>query len=280
MGTYLNRGVNFVTGQQVTAADLQNLVDNATIATGAGDGQTIEITSNTITVANGGISPTKLSTGGPAWDSSGNTTISGNATVTGNTSTVNVTASGTAAISGETTLSNGVAITGALSSGGTLNIKNPSDVSKDVNINGTLQAMDTNVQSLSATSIACTSLSSTGTISGTLAGNGSIHAAGAFVGLTGTIIPQSNSFNIASMARDSSSDSGNVSMFKITMTNAAANTNYIVNIQKGLTSASAFDSGSDDVALITTGLSTTEFFIGIKNMTDGVYITYSVISPV
>lgn len=79
----LTKGSTFATGNQVTAANLNALVDSATFAAGAVDTVTTELSSGAIAVKNGGITPTKLSTGKPVWDSAGNVTVSGSQTVQG-----------------------------------------------------------------------------------------------------------------------------------------------------------------------------------------------------
>ena len=76
----LTKGSTFATGNQVTAANLNALVDSATFAAGAVDTVTTELASGAIAVKNGGITPSKLSTGKPVWDSSGNLAVSGNQT--------------------------------------------------------------------------------------------------------------------------------------------------------------------------------------------------------
>jgi hypothetical protein len=79
----LTKGSTFATGNQVTAANLNALVDSATFAAGAVDTVTTELSSGAIGVKNGGITPTKLSTGAPVWTSAGNVTVSGDHTVQG-----------------------------------------------------------------------------------------------------------------------------------------------------------------------------------------------------
>jgi hypothetical protein len=76
----LSKGSTFATGNQVTAANLNALVDSATFAAGAVDTVTTELSSGAIGVKNGGITPTKLSTGAPVWTSGGNLAVSGNQT--------------------------------------------------------------------------------------------------------------------------------------------------------------------------------------------------------
>ena len=63
----LSKGSTFATGNQVTAANLNALVDSATFAAGAVDTVTTELASGAIRVKDGGITPTKLSTYAPTW---------------------------------------------------------------------------------------------------------------------------------------------------------------------------------------------------------------------
>jgi hypothetical protein len=63
----LTKGSTFATGNQVTAANLNALVDSATFAAGAVDTVTTELSSGAIGVKNGGITPSKLSSYGPTW---------------------------------------------------------------------------------------------------------------------------------------------------------------------------------------------------------------------
>ncbi len=77
----LQKGNTFATNQQVTATTLNNLVDNATFDTGAVDNSTTQLSGGAIIVKDGGVTPAKLSTGKPTWDSSGNVTTTGDLTV-------------------------------------------------------------------------------------------------------------------------------------------------------------------------------------------------------
>lgn len=56
----LQKGVDFTTGQQVSANDLDNLVDAATFATGAVDNATTQLSGGAIIVKDGGITAAKL----------------------------------------------------------------------------------------------------------------------------------------------------------------------------------------------------------------------------
>lgn len=68
----LATGNSFSTGDNVTATTLNNAVNNATFATGAVDNATTQLSAGAIIVKDGGITPAKLSTGGPSWTSGGN----------------------------------------------------------------------------------------------------------------------------------------------------------------------------------------------------------------
>lgn len=74
----LSKGTTFATNDQVTATKLNNLVDAATFdTTGAVDNSTTQVSGGAIIVRDGGITAAKISTGGPSWDSNGNTVIKG-----------------------------------------------------------------------------------------------------------------------------------------------------------------------------------------------------------
>jgi hypothetical protein len=79
----LSTGNTFSTGNQVTASSLNDAVNAATFDTPA-DGIGIEVgSSGLLALKDGGTTPEKLSTGGPDWDSSGNTTITGQVDISG-----------------------------------------------------------------------------------------------------------------------------------------------------------------------------------------------------
>jgi hypothetical protein len=70
----LATGKTWANADQVTAALLNQSVNSATFATGIGeatDGTTTEVSSGSIIVKDSGITPAKLSTGGPEWTSGG-----------------------------------------------------------------------------------------------------------------------------------------------------------------------------------------------------------------
>lgn len=270
MGTYLNKGVNFTTGQQVTATDLNNLVDDATLATGAGDGQTIEITSNTITVKDGGISPSKLSTGGPGWDTSSNVTIAGNASVTGNVTCNDITALGALRATDASTITNQLAVHS------TLNVGQPANTPSACNIEGGLTVTGSSSQ---FTTVSCDSLNVSGTATvGGLSVNGLSHAAGGFTVIGSGLIEYTNQQNIASIARNSAADSGDYQVYKVTMSNAANNTDYVVVPTRVFGTASL--ANSNPVHLLRdTEFSTTVFNIAVHTATTGDTINFIVNSP-
>lgn len=67
----LSKGATIVADTQVSATNLNNLVDAATFVSGAVDGTTTQLSSGAIIVKDGGITPAKLSTGGPNWTGGG-----------------------------------------------------------------------------------------------------------------------------------------------------------------------------------------------------------------
>ncbi len=77
----LATGNTFATNDQVTATKLNNMVNNASFdSIGAVDSVTTHLSGGAIAVKDGGITPAKLSTGGPSWDANGNTVIGGTTT--------------------------------------------------------------------------------------------------------------------------------------------------------------------------------------------------------
>ena len=85
----LSKGYTFTGTDTVTSVKLNNLVDAATFATGCVDDDTTQLSSGKIIVKNGGITPTKLSTGAPSWTSGGNLTVAGTLTTGGTIATSN-----------------------------------------------------------------------------------------------------------------------------------------------------------------------------------------------
>lgn len=119
----LSKGTTFVTGTQVSASSLNNLVDNATFAAGAVDTVTTALTSGgAIKVADYGITPTKLSAGAPTWDGS-NVVIPNGFIVGGDT-----------ALNGGITVSNGQTIGSSLGVGTSLSVGTTTTLGGNVTI--------------------------------------------------------------------------------------------------------------------------------------------------
>jgi hypothetical protein len=113
----LSKGSTFATGNQVTAANLNALVDSATFAAGAVDTVTTELASGAIRVKDGGITVTKLSTGKPVWDASSNLAIAGSTTI-----------QGTLAVGGAVTTSNSITANGDLATNSDLRMVNTKSI--------------------------------------------------------------------------------------------------------------------------------------------------------
>jgi hypothetical protein len=116
----LLKGYTFTAAEQVTSTKLGNLVDSSTFTSGAVDGVTTDLSSGAIIVKNGGITPTKLSTGYPNWDSSSNLTVGGTLTATGAISTSsNLTVTGTLSTTGTSTFVGNATFTNQIIRSGT-----------------------------------------------------------------------------------------------------------------------------------------------------------------
>lgn len=116
----LSKGYSFTSTEQVTSTKLGNLVDNATFVSGATDGVTTELSGGAIIVKNGGITPTKLSTGGPTWDTSNNLTVNGTLTTGGTISTSNdLAVNGVVSVTGASTFTGNATFAGQIIRSGT-----------------------------------------------------------------------------------------------------------------------------------------------------------------
>lgn len=74
----INKGTAFSNGEQLTATKLNNMLDLATFDQSAADGaSTIVNSSGQISVADSGITPSKLSAGAPSWDADGQLRVNG-----------------------------------------------------------------------------------------------------------------------------------------------------------------------------------------------------------
>lgn len=67
----LATGNTFATGDSVTATMLNNAVNNATFASDAVDNVSTQLSGGSVVVKDGGITASKLSTGGPTWTTGG-----------------------------------------------------------------------------------------------------------------------------------------------------------------------------------------------------------------
>lgn len=85
----LSKGYTFTGTDTVTSTKLNNLVDAATFAVDCVDDTTTQLTGGKIIVKNGGITPSKLSTGGPTWTTGSNLTVAGTLTTGGTIATSN-----------------------------------------------------------------------------------------------------------------------------------------------------------------------------------------------
>lgn len=63
MGTYLNKGIDFANGDQVTADKLDSLVESATFGSGAVDNSSTQLSGGAIIVKDGGITTSKIASG-------------------------------------------------------------------------------------------------------------------------------------------------------------------------------------------------------------------------
>lgn len=96
----LQTGNTYADNDQVTAATLNAAINSATFASGAVDGATTQLSGGAVIVRDGGVTPAKLSTGGPSWNSGGTLTASGGfvGNLTGNASGTAANVTGTVAV--------------------------------------------------------------------------------------------------------------------------------------------------------------------------------------
>lgn len=132
----LTKGETFVNGSSVTSTKLNNLVDNAAFDDGAVDDITTQLSAGKIIVKNGGITPTKLSTGAPTWTTGGNVTLQGE--ITGN-----VTVQGTLTTGGQISTSNIVQASVGLESNGYLDVNGDSTLTGNATFLGSIVAHGT-----------------------------------------------------------------------------------------------------------------------------------------
>jgi hypothetical protein len=132
----LSKGYTFTSTDTVTSTKLNNVVDLATLAAGCVDDTTTSLVGGQITVKNGGITPTKLSTGAPSWTSGGDVTFLGE--ITGN---VNI--QGTLATGGQIASSNLIQTSVGFESNGYLNVDGASAFVGNATFEGSIVAHGT-----------------------------------------------------------------------------------------------------------------------------------------
>ena len=132
----LSKGYTFTSTDTVTSTKLNNVVDLATFADGCVDDTTTSLVGGQITVKNGGITPTKLSTGAPSWTNGGDVTFLGE--ITGN---VNI--QGTLATGGSISSSNFIQASVGLESNGYLNVDGASAFAGNATFEGSIVAYGT-----------------------------------------------------------------------------------------------------------------------------------------
>jgi hypothetical protein len=130
----LNKGTTYATGNQVTATNLNNLVDLATFAADAVDNVTTQLSGGAIIVKDGGVTPAKLSTGKPSWDTSGNLTLN---TATTGRQTVFVSNTGGQLYAGTESSTGGTIFTGSSAYAGIIGTDNATPL--EIATNGTVQ---------------------------------------------------------------------------------------------------------------------------------------------
>lgn len=128
----LSKGYTFTGTDTVTSVKLNNLVDAATFSAGCVDDTTTQLTGGQIIVKNGGITPTKLSTGAPSWTAEGNATVIGN-----------LTANGTLTTGGQISTSNIVQASVGLESNGYLNVDGATTLTGNATFSGQIIAPGT-----------------------------------------------------------------------------------------------------------------------------------------
>ena len=144
----LSKGQTFANADTVTSTKLNNLVDNATFAAGCVDDTSTALVGGQIIVKNGGITPTKLSTGGPTWTSGGDLTVgSGGNFICGGT----LTTGGKISTSNDIQASGSVEVNTSLSVDGTSLLTGNATFVGSIVANGTSTGRTVPMQTASAT---------------------------------------------------------------------------------------------------------------------------------
>lgn len=121
MPQILNKGHTYANGDQVTSSNLNSLVDAATFAsTCVVGGGGLELSGGALQIANSSITPTKLSSGAPTWDTSNNLTVNGTLTTGGTISTSNdLAVNGVVSVTGASTFTGNATFAGQIIRSGT-----------------------------------------------------------------------------------------------------------------------------------------------------------------
>ena len=130
----LSKGYTFTSTDTVTSTKLNNVVDLATLAAGCVDDTTTFLVGGQITVKNGGITPTKLSTGAPSWTGGGDLTVGSGG---------NFTCGGTLTTGGKISTSNDIQASGSVEVNTSLSVDGTSLLTGNATFLGSIVANGT-----------------------------------------------------------------------------------------------------------------------------------------
>ena len=130
----LSKGQTFANADTVTSTKLNNLVDAATFAAGCVDEVSTSLVGGQIIVNNLGVTPTKLSTGGPTWTSGGNLTVGSGG---------NFTCGGTLTTGGKISTSNDIQASGSVEVNTSLSVDGTSLLTGNATFVGSIVANGT-----------------------------------------------------------------------------------------------------------------------------------------
>ena len=232
---------------------------------------------------NGGVTPQKLSTGGPTWDATGKLDLTGNLSV-----------GGTATITGDAALSGDITVTGSKTLSGTQlqldcrggNIGESSNSTAVLNVGnvggGNTQSIHAEGTSNLVGDVTC---GSTLTVTGNTTLGGNLAVTGTITDGSGTpkVLARSKitlvsgspissfSYN-ATVVADTAKNDGDVKAYKLTMATAAPNDDYTVIVQQAPATMGAVATNTIKMAAIEgTGdldRTTTQFYFGVDNPPD------------
>ena len=130
----LSKGQTFANADTVTSTKLNDLVDAATFAAGCVDEVSTSLVGGQIIVKNLGVTPTKLSTGGPTWTSGGNLTVGSGG---------NFTCGGTLTTGGKISTSNDIQASGSVEVNTSLSVDGTSLLTGNATFVGSIVANGT-----------------------------------------------------------------------------------------------------------------------------------------